>query len=587
MAIELFGFRIGKAEDEAKKAAQIPSFVQEQKDDGAVEIAPGGAYGTFVDLEGTAKSEAELISRYREMSMNAEVEAAVDDIVNEALVTDADASVIRIVMDDLKQSARVKKRIEEEFDQILELLDFSNICYEIFRRWYVDGRLYYHIMIDIKNPREGIKELRYIDPRRIRKVRIPQKKQNSDAAKDKNPTVPAYSEYYLYNPSGLAGAAHSQGVKISPDSVCYVNSGLLDNRNRMVLSYLHKAIKPLNQVRMLEDAVVIYRLSRAPERRIFYIDVGNLPKPKAEQYLRDIMIKHKNRLVYDASTGEVRDDRKFMTMLEDFWLPRREGARGTEITTLPGGQNLGEMTDVDYFRKKLYEALSVPISRLDPNGSFTLGRSNEITRDEVKFSRFIGRLRHRFTMLFDHLMGIQLALKGVMSREEWYEMRSYIKYDFQKDNYFSELKDQEILTSRLQLLNTISPYVGVYYTKEWVQKNVLRMSDDEIEKLGSEIEIDSADQMDQAVAANKSQPEMMPDEPPEKKKQDTKKPAPFSESFDDGIVALTEDDKKLIENMSQVLESIEADEFIDISKIDLSDIDIDDKLNGIKRGLKK
>jgi hypothetical protein len=587
MAIELFGFRIGKAEDDAKKAAQIPSFVQEQKDDGAVEIAPGGAYGTFVDLEGTAKSEAELISRYREMSMNAEVEAAVDDIVNEALVTDADASVVRIVMDDLKQSSRVKKRIEEEFDQILELLDFSNICYEIFRRWYVDGRLYYHIMIDIKNPREGIKELRYIDPRRIRKVRIPQKKQNSDSAKERNPTVPAYSEYYLYNPSGLAGAAHSQGVKISPDSVCYVNSGLLDNRNRMVLSYLHKAIKPLNQVRMLEDAVVIYRLSRAPERRIFYIDVGNLPKPKAEQYLRDIMIKHKNRLVYDASTGEVRDDRKFMTMLEDFWLPRREGARGTEITTLPGGQNLGEMTDVDYFRKKLYEALSVPISRLDPNGSFTLGRSNEITRDEVKFARFIGRLRHRFTMLFDHLMGIQLALKGVMSREEWYEMRSYIKYDFQKDNYFSELKDQEVLTSRLQLLNTISPYVGVYYTKEWVQKNVLRMSDDEIQKLGSEIEIDSADQMDQAVAANKSQLEMMPDESPEKKKQDTKKPAPFSESFDDGVVALTEDDKKLIENMSQVLESIEADEFIDISKIDLSDIDIDDKINSIKRGLKK
>jgi|694.fasta_scaffold50095_2 hypothetical protein len=587
MAIELFGFRIGKAEDEAKKAAQIPSFVQEQKDDGAVEIAPGGAYGTFVDLEGTAKSEAELISRYREMSMNAEVEAAVDDIVNEALVTDADASVVRIVMDDLKQSSRVKKRIEEEFDQILELLDFSNICYEIFRRWYVDGRLYYHIMIDIKNPREGIKELRYIDPRRIRKVRIPQKKQNSDSAKERNPTVPAYSEYYLYNPSGLAGAAHSQGVKISPDSVCYVNSGLLDNRNRMVLSYLHKAIKPLNQVRMLEDAVVIYRLSRAPERRIFYIDVGNLPKPKAEQYLRDIMIKHKNRLVYDASTGEVRDDRKFMTMLEDFWLPRREGARGTEITTLPGGQNLGEMTDVDYFRKKLYEALSVPISRLDPNGSFTLGRSNEITRDEVKFARFIGRLRHRFTMLFDHLMGIQLALKGVMSREEWYEMRSYIKYDFQKDNYFSELKDQEVLTSRLQLLNTISPYVGVYYTKEWVQKNVLRMSDDEIQKLGSEIEIDSADQMDQAVAANKSQPEMMPDDSSENVRQNAKKSAPFSESFDDGVVALTEDDKKLIENMSQVLESIEADEFIDISKIDLSDIDIDDKINSIKRGLKK
>lgn len=585
MAIELFGFRIGRAEDDAKKAVQIPSFVPEQKDDGAVEIAPGGAYGTFVDLEGTAKSEAELITRYREMSMNAEVEAAVDDIVNEALVTDSDASVVRIVMDDLKQSNRIKKLIEEEFDYILELLDFSNICYEIFRRWYVDGRLYYHVMIDVKNPKDGIKELRYVDPRRIRKVRVPQKKEN-DAAKNKNPTVPAYSEYYLYNPAGLAGAAYSQGVKISPDSICYVNSGLLDNRNRMVLSYLHKAIKPLNQVRMLEDAVVIYRLSRAPERRIFYIDVGNLPKPKAEQYLRDIMIRHKNRLVYDASTGEVRDDRKFMTMLEDFWLPRREGARGTEITTLPGGQNLGEMTDVDYFRKKLYEALSVPISRLDPNGSFTLGRSNEITRDEVKFGRFIGRLRHRFTMLFDHLMGIQLALKGIMTREEWFEMRSYITYDFQKDNYFTELKEQEVLTSRLQLLNTISPYVGMYYTKEWVQKNVLRMSDDEIKKLESEMQIDSADQMDQAIAANKSQPEVMPDEQNDKKKQDNKKPAPFSESFDDGIISLTEDEKTLIENMTQVLESVDSQDFVDISRLDLSDPEIDGMINRAK-GLKK
>jgi len=586
MAIELFGFRIGRAEDDAKKAVQIPSFVPEQKDDGAVEIAPGGAYGTFVDLEGTAKSEAELITRYREMSMNAEVEAAVDDIVNEALVTDADASVVRIVMDDLKQPDRIKKRIEEEFDYILELLDFSNICYEIFRRWYVDGRLYYHIMIDVKRPADGIKELRYVDPRRIRKVRVPQKKEN-DAAKNKNPTVPAYSEYYLYNPAGLAGSAYSQGIKISPDSICYVNSGLLDNRNRMVLSYLHKAIKPLNQVRMLEDAVVIYRLSRAPERRIFYIDVGNLPKPKAEQYLRDIMIKHKNRLVYDATTGEVRDDRKFMTMLEDFWLPRREGARGTEITTLPGGQNLGEMTDVDYFRKKLYEALSVPISRLDRNGGFTLGRSNEITRDEIKFARFISRLRHRFTMLFDHLMGIQLALKGVMNREEWLEMRSYIRYDFQKDNYFTELKDQEVLSSRLQLLNTISPYVGMYYTKEWVQKNVLRMSDDQIKELESNMQIDSANQMDQAIAANKAQPEMTPDdEPPQKKNQENKRPAPFSESFDDGVVSLTEDEKNLVEDMTQVLESVNSREFIDtLTILDLSDPELDDMINQAK-GLK-
>lgn len=546
MAIELFGFRIGRAEDEARKAVEIPSFVPEQKDDGAVEIAPGGAYGTFVDLEGTAKSEAELITRYREMSMNAEVEAAVDDIVNEALVSDGDASVVRIEMDDLKQPDRVKKRIEEEFNTVLELLDFSNICYEIFRRWYVDGRLYYHIMIDVKNPREGIKELRYVDPRRIRKVRIPQRKTQSDTAKDKNPTVPAYSEYYLYNPAGLAGAAYSQGVRISPDSICYVNSGLLDNRNRMVLSHLHKAIKPLNQVRMLEDAVVIYRLSRAPERRIFYIDVGNLPKPKAEQYLRDMMVRHKNRLVYDASTGEVRDDRKFMTMLEDFWLPRREGARGTEITTLPGGQNLGEMADVEYFKKKLYQALSVPVSRLEPEGQFSLGRSSEITRDEVKFNKFVTRLRHRFTMLFDHLLEIQLVLTGVMSREEWHEMRSYIKYDFQKDNYFSELKDQEILTSRLSLLSQVDQYTGRYFTKRWIQKNVLRMSDDDIEEMDAEIAESDANDMDNRIADARSQPEIQDDEE-EQSKQD--KP-----QVEESVKPLSEEDKKLIERMTRVLE---------------------------------
>lgn len=569
MAIELFGFRIGRADEDAKKAVQIPSFVPEQKDDGAVEIAPGGAYGTFVDLEGTAKSEAELITRYREMSMNPEVEAAVDDIVNEALVTDQDASVVRITMDDLKQPNRIKKRIEEEFDEVLELLDFSNICYEIFRRWYVDGRLYYHIMIDVSNPRDGIKELRYVDPRRIRKVRVPQKKENGDATKDKNPTVPAYSEYYLYNPAGLAGAAYSQGVKISPDSICYVNSGLLDNRNRMVLSHLHKAIKPLNQTRMLEDAVVIYRLSRAPERRIFYIDVGNLPKPKAEQYLRDMMIRHKNRLVYDASTGEVRDDRKFMTMLEDFWLPRREGARGTEITTLPGGQNLGEMADVDYFRKKLYQSLSVPISRLEPDGQFSLGRSNEITRDEVKFSRFIGRLRHRFTMLFDHLMEIQLALKGVMSREEWREMRSYIKYDFQKDNYFTELKDQEVLTSRLQLLNTISPYINQFYTKEWVQKNVLRFSDEEIEEMESNMKESSADEMDQAIQAKKAEPEQMPDEPKQANESYNNKP-------------LSEDEKALVDAMSKAIEVLNEGDIIDITRVDDDEFETN-RTRGLRR----
>jgi hypothetical protein len=578
LAISLFGFKIGTTEDAMAKAEQIPSFVPPTRDDGAVEIAPGGAYGTFVDLEGTAKSEAELTTRYREMSGQPEVDAAIDDIVNEAIVTDFRAAAVELDLDecdDLPES--IKKRIHEEFDEVMIQLDFRNMCYEIFKRWYIDGRLFYHIMIDKTRPREGIQELRYIDPRRIRKVREPVKKSAAGLLNQKNPQVPAYEEYYLYNPGGLAGAGYTQGIKIAPDSICYINSGLLDNRNRMTLSYLHKAIKPLNQLRMLEDAVVIYRLSRAPERRIFYIDVGNLPKVKAEQYMRDMMVRHKNRLVYDAQTGEVRDDRKFMTMLEDFWLPRREGARGTEITTLPGGQNLGQMDDVYYFQKKLYKALNVPESRLQAETGFNMGRANEITRDEVKFAKFITRLRHRFSAIFNNLLEIQLALKGVMSREEWTKLKPQVQYNFLSDNSFQELKNQDLMTSRMVLLATVDPFLGKYYSKNWVQKNVLRLTEEEIDELEAEIKKEgpevavpgspmdmqtiqqqaSAAQQQQAAAAQQQQ--QFPSGGPEDDDGGEPQPLKVQEQTEANPKELTEEEKKLITSMTRFMDSMAED----------------------------
>jgi len=383
MALELFGFRIGRKEEEQKlKDENLKSFVPPSLDDGAVEIAAGGAYGTYVDLEGSAKSEAELVTRYREMSLQPECDSAIDDVVNEAIVYNEKEPAISIVLDDLKGvGAGIKKKIHEEFDNILRMLNFTTNSYDTFRKWYIDGRLYYHLVIDESNPRAGIQELRYIDPRKIRKVKMPIKKKDE---KTNTILTKGYLEYYIFHPRGINRS--NQGLKISKDSICYCHSGLLDQRMLLVLGHLHKAIKPLNQLRMLEDASVIYRLARAPERRIFYIDVGNLPKIKAEQYLRDMMVKHKNKLVYDASTGEVRDDRKFMTMLEDFWLPRREGGKGTEITSLPGGQNLGEMEDIEYFKRKLYKALNVPVSRMEAENNFNLGRASEITRDELKFT---------------------------------------------------------------------------------------------------------------------------------------------------------------------------------------------------------
>ena len=542
--MQLFGFNITRADQEEKE--DLKTFVPPQQDDGAIEIAPGGSYGTFVDLDGTAKSEAELVSRYREMSMQPECDSAVEDVINESIVMDAETP-IEIVLDNLKQPNTIKNKIREEFESVLEMLDFSNKGYDIFRRWYVDGRLYHHIIINDKDPRDGIKELRYIDPRKIRKVR--------EKVKSKDPRTGAtiynkeQKEYYLYNPKGITSSA-TQGIKIATDSISHIHSGLMDSRNNMILGHLHKAVKPLNQLRMLEDATVIYRLARAPERRIFYIDVGNLPKMKAEQYLRDMMVKHKNKLVYDANTGEVRDDRKFMTMLEDFWLPRRDGGRGTEITTLPGGQNLGEMDDVDYFRRKLYKSLNVPVTRMEADNQFNLGRASEITRDEIKFNKFVQRLRNRFTHLFDGLLEIQLVLKGVLSRADWEEMRNTIYYDFKEDNFFSELKETEILTERLRLAGEIDPLVGKYYSMKWVRENILRMSEEDIKSVDKEIDAERSEMDDEGgLNGPVDYKAGQPDQPDQQDQQEEFVPTPN----------MSDEEKKLVESMTRFMDSMASD----------------------------
>ena len=484
--MQLFGFEIKKTPAELEERDNLQAIVPVNQEEAVTEIAPGGMYGTHLDLDATAKSEGDLVTRYREMVMQPECDTAVEDIINDAIIMENNAYPVEIVLDETNLPNRVKKIVREEFDNVLSLLDFGNKGYEIFRRWYVDGRVYYQIVIDKDKPREGIKELRYVDPRKIKKMR--------EQVEKKDPTglteYPRVKEFYLYNPKGMVN--QQQGVKIAPDSICYVPSGLVDARNKMTLGHLHKAIKPLNQLRMLEDAVVIYRLSRAPERRIFYIDVGNLPKAKAEQYLRDMMVKHKNKLVYDANTGEIRDDRRHMTMLEDFWLPRREGGRGTEITTLPGGQNLGEMDDVLYFQKKLLKSLNVPVSRMEAEVNFNIGRSTEISRDEIKFQKFINRIRNKFASLFDNLLEIHLALKGVMTRSEWDEVKNSITYNFANDNHFQELKQAEIMSERLRLLGEVDPLVGKYFSLSWVRKNVLRMTEDEIIAINKEIEVEGS-----------------------------------------------------------------------------------------------
>ena len=486
--VQLFGFEISrkKQQDQEEKNK---SFALPQNDDGAVTIQSGAYYGTYVDLDGVVRNEIELITRYREMAMQPELETAIDEIVNEAIVNDDSESGVEIDTDELKQPENIKKKIREEFDYVLKLLDFGNMGHELFRRWYTDGRLFYHVIIDDKSPQKGIQELRYIDPRRIRKIREIQKAKDTVSGME---IIKNMKEYYLYNERGMIGAHSNLGTKIAIDAVVNVNSGLMDSKRAMVLSYLHKAIKPLNKVRMVEDATVIYRLSRAPERRVFYIDVGNMPTIKAEQYLRDVMAKYRNKLVYDSSTGEIKDDRKHLSMLEDFWLPRREGGKGTEITTLPGGMNLGELEDVKYFEKKLYKALGVPMSRLEQSQGFSLGRSTEITRDELKFTKFVNRLRNKFSTLFDDLLKLQLVLKKICTEEEWKEFKENIWYDYKKDNNFTELKEAELLQNRITTLQLVDPYVGRYYSMAWVRKNVLQMDDDEIEEIMQQIEEEKA-----------------------------------------------------------------------------------------------
>jgi len=493
--LQLFGF-------EFKRKVQVdpaPSFAPKEQDDGAVIIAASGAYGTYIDLDGTVRTEAELVTKYREMALQPEVDAAVDEIVNETMSADEE-KIVSIVLDNLKVSDKIKKAIIEEFGVVLNVLNFQSHAYDIYRRWYVDGRLYYHVIIDEKHPRDGIKEVRYVDPRKIRKIREISKKKVVGGT-DSSAIVPKIvNEYFLYNDRGfnygnkIVGPA-TTGLKIAKDSIVHVSSGLTDTQGTMVLSYLHKAIKAVNQLRTLEDAVVVYRLSRAPERRVWYIDVGSLPKMKAEQYVRDIMVKHKNRLIYDGATGEVRDDRKFMTMMEDYWLPRREGGKGTEVTTLPGGQTLGEMDDVLYFQKKLYQTLNVPVNRLNSDALFSLGRATEVTRDELKFNRFVSRLRTKFSTLFTSLLEKQIVLKGVMSLEDWQNICADIRYDYSKDNYFTELKDAEILENRINLMSNLmqSQMIGVYYSHEWARKNVLHQDDEQIEAMDEQIEEENND----------------------------------------------------------------------------------------------
>jgi hypothetical protein len=488
---KLFGFSI---EDNESLSPSAVSPVPPNNEDGVDHYMSSGFFGSYVDIEGVYRTEFELIKRYREMSLHPEVDSAIEDIVNEAIVSDTNDSPVEIELSNLNASDGIKKKIRKEFKYILDLLDFDKKAHEIYRNWYIDGRIYYHKIIDLKNPQEGIQELRYIDAMKMRYVRQQKKKEGDkqnvfQKLRSDNPMdydFPELEEYFIYNPkttfpsSNPTQTGASQGIKIAKDAITYCTSGLVDRNKGNTLSYLHKAIKALNQLRMIEDSLVIYRLSRAPERRIFYIDVGNLPKIKAEQYLRDVMMRYRNKLVYNADTGEIRDDKKYMAMLEDFWLPRREGGRGTEISTLPGGQNLGEITDIEYFKKKLYRSLNVPPSRMDGEGGFNLGRSSEILRDELKFTKFVSRLRKRFSNMFNDMLKTQLILKNIITPEDWEMMSEHIQYDFLYDNHFSELKDAELMNERLTLVQAAEPYVGRYYSQDYIRRKILRQTDIEI-----------------------------------------------------------------------------------------------------------
>ena len=484
--MELFGFKIERTK---KVPDPQQAFTPPVTDDGTTVVSAGGFFGQYLDMEGTAKSEADLIQRYREVSLHPECDMAVEDIVNEAVVADESVKSVKINVDNIDFSDDVRLKIHDEFNEVLNLLAFNTKGHDIFRRWYVDGRLYYHKVIDRKSPRKGLTEIRYIDPMKIKKVREIQK--NRQASAKGIDIIEDYEEYYIFNPKGIDNT-NATGARVSVDAITYCPSGIIDQSRNIVLSYLHKAIKPVNQLRMIEDAVVIYRIARAPERRIFKIDVGNLPKQKAEAYLKDVMNRYRNKLVYDASTGEIRDDRNYMSMLEDFWLPSREGGRGTDITTLPGGNNLGEIADIEYFQRKLYRSLNVPVSRLEASSGFALGRAAEITRDELKFTKFVQRLRKKFTELFNDLLKTQLILKGVITLDDWDKMVDFINYDFLKDGHFAELKESEMLSERLRLCQEVREYVGKYFSVDYVRRNILKQSTIDIKeqdvKIKKEIE---------------------------------------------------------------------------------------------------
>ena len=476
---QLFGFQITRAKDKGEQA----SFVLPDPESGATTSA--GFYSEFLDIEGQTKTESDLIRRYRSTSEHPECDLAIEDIVNESINVDEYRQSVAINTDNLPYSAKIKSRIRDEFSQVLKLLDFTNKAHEVFRRWYIDGRIYFHKIVDEDDPQKGIQELRYIDALKIKRIRKIEKVET----KKKSPALKVLDDYYLYNEQGVTSAnVGSSGpvgaaIKITADSIAMCGSGLFDPTKALVLGYLHKAIKPVNQLRMIEDAVVIYRISRAPERRIFYIDVGNLPKVKAESYLKDVMNRYRNKLVYNAATGEIKDDRQQMSMLEDFWLPRREGGRGTEITTLPGGQNLGEIDDIVYFQKKLYRSLNIPVSRLESDSGFSLGRGAEITRDEVKFTKFVQKLRNKFNTLFNDLLKTQLLLKGVIAEEDWQGIKENLSYSYMKDGHYAEMRDMDVLRDRLDILNSMEPYIGDWFSKEYVQKHVFRMTQDEIDDM--------------------------------------------------------------------------------------------------------
>ena len=500
---ELFGFSFKKK----KVAERAPSPIQPSSEDGATSYIAGGYYGQYLDLDGNFKTEYDMVKKYREMAMHPEVDSAIEDILHEAIVADQNDSPVEINLDNLDVSESVKAMIRDEFNYLKNLYGFDTKAHEMFRRWYIDGRLYYHKVINLDSPAEGIKEVRYIDPSKIKKVRQITKPKTADEFMKYD--FGKGEEYFIYNPKGLQNTSANSGIKIAKDAICYVTSGIMDTNRNIVLSYLHKGIKVLNQLRMIEDSLVIYRISRAPERRIFYIDVGNLPKVKAEQYLREVMGRYRNKLVYDAATGEIRDDRKYMSMMEDFWLPRREGGRGTEITTLPGGQNLGELTDVQYFQTKLYKALNVPAGRLDSSTSFNLGRSSEITRDELKFTKFVGKLRKKFGDLFNDALKTQLILKSIITPEDWEDMKEHIQYDYLKDNHFTELKNLEMKTEQLNVLGLMDPFVGKYFSIEYIRSEVLGMTEKQMEEMdmqmGDDIESGRAINPTDLVAADQEQ----------------------------------------------------------------------------------